>query len=135
MRIIHLLFVVISLAVFAPAAEARKSPLVDPDPVAIPAGLDSGQVAKDIKRALAGRGWAVTDEQPGRIDSTLHLRDHVARIRITYDDTHVRFAYIDSINLDHKIKKGVTYIHSNYLSWIGFLVSDLSTNMQLSIEG
>ena len=132
MRCLSTLLAVLSLFAFAGAAHARSGELVDPDPVAIPANLDQGKVAKDIKRALIGRGWAVTAEHPGQIDSTLHLRDHVARIRVSYDDRQVRFAYIDSSNLDYREKKGRRYIHRNYLGWIGYLVGDLSTNMQVS---
>ncbi|MGO1069939.1 hypothetical protein [Lysobacter sp. CA199] len=108
MRLMHLMLAALCLAAFAAfpgSVQARSAPLVDPDPVAIPAGVDSAKVAKDIKRALMGRGWSVTAEQPGQIDSTLNLRTHVARIRVSYD---------------------------NYLGWIGYLTADLSTNLQLS---
>ena len=47
----------LALVAFAGDAEARRAPLVDPEPVAIPAGLTAEQVAADIKRALVGRGW------------------------------------------------------------------------------
>lgn len=135
MPMLRVLLAVLSLFAFAGAVHARSAELVDPDPVAIPAGVSSEQVAKDIKRALLARGWSVTAEQPGQVDSTLNLRDHVARIRVTYDASQVRFAYVDSSNLDYRQKRGKTYIHSNYLGWIGFLVNDLSTNLQLSSQG
>src|SRR5688500_4579775 len=104
---------VLSLLAFTGAVQARTAPLVDPAPVAIPAGLTTAKIVKDIKRTLAGRGWSVTSEQPGQIDSTLTLREHVARIRISYDDTQVRFAYVDSSNLDYKLKRGKPFVHSN----------------------
>ncbi|MGH8080650.1 MAG: hypothetical protein ACREP7_08750 [Lysobacter sp.] len=123
----------LAFATLPQLAQASK-PLVDPDPVAIPAGVESAKVVKDIKRALMGRGWSVTAEQPGQIDSTLNLRAHVARIRVTYDAKQVRFAYVDSSNLEYKLKGGKPYIHKNYLGWIGYLTSDLSTNLQLSTQ-
>lgn len=132
MRMLQGVLLVLSLVLFCGQAEARRAELIDPDPVAIPAGVTTEQVVADIKRALIGRGWVVTDEAPGQIESTLHLRSHVARIRVTYDDQHVRFAYVDSENLDYETRRGEPYIHSNYLGWIGYLVSDLSTNMQVS---
>ena len=132
MRPMHVVLAVLSLFAFTGAVHARSAPLVDPDPVAVPAGLAQAQLVKDIKRTLLGRGWAITAEQPGRIDSTLNLREHVARIRVTYDAGQVRFAYVDSSNLDFAMKKGKPHIHGNYLGWIGYLVSDLSTNLQLS---
>lgn len=135
MQMMRALLAVLSLFAFAGAVQARSSELADPDPVAIPAGLAPEQTVKDIKRALIGRGWSITGEQPGQIDSTLNVRDHVARIRVTYDATHVRFAYVDSTNLDYRQKRGKTYIHSNYLGWMSNLVKDLSTNLQLSQQG
>lgn len=137
MRLMHLMLAALCLAAFAAfpgAVQARSAPLIDPDPIAIPAGTDPAKVAKDIKRALMGRGWSITNEQPGQIDSTLNLRAHVARIRVSYDAKHVRFAYVDSNNLDYKLKGGKPYIHKNYLGWIGYLTTDLSTNLQLSAQ-
>ncbi|ALN93981.1 MULTISPECIES: hypothetical protein [Lysobacter] len=137
MRLMQLVLAVLCVAAFAALpgqVQARSAPLVDPDPVAIPAGMDSAKVVKDIKRALLGRGWAVTGEQPGQIDSTLNLRTHVARIRVTYTDKQVRFAYVDSTDLDYKLKGGKPYIHKNYLGWMAYLTSDLSTNLQLSSQ-
>ena len=135
MRFMNAALAVLSLFAFAGAVEARTAALVDPDPVAIPAGVTAEQVTKDIKRALIGRGWEVTAEQPGAIDSTLHLRDHVARIRVTYDAQAVRVAYVDSQNLDFAEKRGKRVIHGNYLGWIGFLINDLSANLQVSQQG
>ena len=122
----------LAVVAFAGDAEARRAPLVDPDPVAIPAGLTAEQVAADVKRALVGRGWEIVSEQPGQIESTLHLREHVATISVSYDDRQVRFAYVDSSNLDYRVKRGEPQIHSNYLGWIGYLVDDLATNLQVS---
>ena len=134
MRLLSVLFAAISLIAFAPGVQARKAELVDPAPVMVPAGLSQQALVKDIKRTLAGRGWQVSQEQPGVIDSTLHLREHMAKIRVTYDERQVSFAYVDSSKLDFAEKKGRRYIHGNYLGWIGYLVSDLSTNMELSSE-
>lgn len=135
MRLLSVLLAAASLVAFAAPVVAGKAPLQDPAPVVVPSGLTAEQVTKDIKRALLGRGWTIANEQPGRIDATLHLREHVANIRITRDAGQVKFAYVDSENLDYAEKKGVRYIHSNYLGWIGFLINDLSANMEVSRQG
>ena len=132
MRLWKIVSIMLALCLASGVVQARKAELVDPDPVAIPAGLDATQVVKDIKRALIGRGWAIANEQPGVIESTLHLRDHVARIKVTYDARQVQFAYVDSTNLDFKERKGKRLIHGNYLGWISYLVADLTTNMQVT---
>lgn len=118
----------------APAHAGRSAELVDPPPVPVPAGLTAEQVAKEIKRALLGRGWEVSEQSEGQILSTLHLREHMARIRISYDTRQVAIEYVDSSQLDYKLKKGKPHIHSNYLGWIGYLTRDIGTNLQLALE-
>ena len=81
------------------------------------------------------RSCRCSREQPGTIDSTLHLREHVARIKVDYDASQVRIAYVDSSNLDFKEKRGKRYIHGNYLGWIGYLVNDISTNLLVTSQG
>lgn len=135
MRLLQLLLAALVLALPSLPAHARSAVLADPAPVAIPAGLSQEQVVKDIKRALIGRGWAISSQAPGQIESTLNLRDHEARIRVTYDSTQVQLAYLDSRNLDYREKRGQRLIHSNYLGWIGFLVKDLDTNFKVSAAG
>jgi len=133
-RALHACLAFLSLFAFASAVQARDAVLVDPAPVAITSGLAGELVVKDIKRALAGRGWEVTGEQPGQIDAMLHLREHVAKIKVTYDASNVQFAYVDSTNLDFRQKSnGRKYIHRNYLGWMTYLTTDLATNMQLSL--
>ena len=129
----------VALSVFALLAfsgnvhAGRAAPLVDPAPVSVPAGATEGSLVKDIKRALLGRGWTITAERPGEIDSTLSIRDHEAKIRITYDLQSVRFAYVDSKNLNYRLdRKGKAEIHGNYLGWIKNLTNDLGVNLQLS---
>ena len=133
MRLARVVLVAFSLLLSAGVVQARKAELVEPAPISIPAGLDQAQVAKEIRRALIGRGWEVTGEQPGQIDSTLHLRDHVAKV--AYDANEVRIGYVGSTNLDYAEKRGKRYIHGNYLGWIGFLVNDITTNFKVTAQG
>lgn len=111
-------------------AHARSSDLVDPDPIAIPAGTSDADVARAIKSALAGRTWIVSNEAPGQIDATLHLRAHTARIAITYDTAKITVRYVSSENLNFKEKNGKRTIHSNYVSWVNNLVGDISRQLQ-----
>jgi hypothetical protein len=108
----------------------RQVPLVDPEPIAVPAGLTAAQVAKSIKAALVGRQWTVTEEQPGRIVSTLNLRTHMAKIEIAYGSA-ITIRYLDSSELMYDEKKGQKVIHRNYLNWIQNLVNDIQRNMTL----
>ncbi len=133
MRFSAIVLSVLSLLAFSGAVQARQAPLVDPAPVSIPADLSQEKAVKDIKRALIGRGWAITAERPGEIESTLNLRTHTAKILVTWDTQAVRIAYVSSVDLDYKERKGKRFIHSNYLGWISNIAKDMATNMQLSV--
>lgn len=133
MRFSAIVLSVLSLLAFSGAVQARQAPLVDPDPVVIPAGLSQEKAVKDIKRALIGRGWTITAERPGEIESTLNLRTHTAKILVTWDTQAVRIAYVSSVDLDYKERKGKRFIHPNYLGWISNIAKDMGTNMQLSV--
>lgn len=134
MRLSALLLSLFALfALSQPAHAGRIVPLVNPDPVALPAGLSEEAMVKDLKRALIGRGWEVEAERAGEIDAVLHLRDHVAKIRLTYTASDVRIVYVDSTNLDYRNRKGTPYIHRNYLSWIDNIVRDFRTNLHLTL--
>ena len=113
---------------------ARQVPLVNPDPIAVPAGLTEAKVARSIKAALVGREWVVNEEKPGKMIATLNLRTHMAKIDINFNTSKVSIQYLDSNELMYGEKKGVTVIHRNYLSWIQNLVTDISRNMILAGE-
>lgn len=113
---------------------ARQVPLVNPDPIAVPAGLTEAKVARSIKAAMVGREWVVSEERPGKIVATLNLRTHMAKIDINFDTAKVAIQYLDSRELMYGEKKGVTVIHRNYLSWIQNLVTDINRNMILMQE-
>ena len=129
-RIIRTLLV-LTLALLPLAASARSSDLLDPDPIAIPAGMSPEKVAQAIRSALIGRTWTVTRQEPGHIDSTLHIRSHTATIAVTYDDKQIHIAYVSSDNLKYKVKSnGKRTIHSNYNEWIANIVLDLQRQLQ-----
>lgn len=122
------------LPVLALLMGARQVPLVDPEPIAVPAGLTEAKIGKAIKAALVGRTWVVTEDQPGKILATLNLRTHMAKIEIPYDTSKVAVRYLDSSELMYAEKKGVKVIHRNYLSWIQNLVTDINRNLLLAGE-
>ena len=113
-----------------PLMAFRQSPLVDPAPIPLSAKISEDQATKAIKMALLHRGWEATAEKAGEIDATLHLRDHVAEIAITFDASSIQIHYVNSSNLKYEIKKdGTRLIHTNYLSWIENIVLDIKTNL------
>lgn len=129
MRFVTLFLAALSAIAFSSQVMARSAPLVDPDPIDVPTGLTDKQIAKEIKRALLQRGWEVTGDKSGEIEGTLHLRTHMAKIRIGYDSKQVSITYLDSNDLEYAEKRGKRVIHPNYLGWIGFIATDIKANL------
>ena len=110
----------------------RQSPLVDPAPISVPAGLTAVQVAKGVRAALIGRGWTVTGQQDGSVSASLSRNEWVAKIRVDYTTAQVQIRYVDSINLKYKVKRdGTRLIHSNYMGWMQYLSGDIGRNLEL----
>jgi hypothetical protein len=118
------------LAVLFAAPVAAREELVDPAPIAVPAGLDDAKIAQAVKASLIARTWTIMAVKPGHIDATLNLRKHTANITIDWSAGPLRIAYVSSTNLDYKEKRGKRYIHENYLGWIQYLVQDIQRNLQ-----
>jgi hypothetical protein len=111
---------------------ARATPLVDPDPIAVPSGVAVKDVSKAIRAGIATRGWVVNKDEKGVIDAVLNNRGHTARVAINYDAKQVKISYVSSDNLNYSEKKGGRYIHPNYLKWIQNMVGDISRELQLA---
>jgi hypothetical protein len=108
-----------------------RHPLVDPDPIPVPAGIAVADVSKAIKSAIVRRGWIASKDENGQIDAVLNVRTHVARVAIQYDAKDVRIKYVSSDNLDYEEKKGERLIHGNYVRWTRNMVVDIQRELQL----
>ncbi|MCB1859343.1 MAG: hypothetical protein KDI63_13770 [Gammaproteobacteria bacterium] len=78
------------------------------------ANVSAADVRKAIIRAGGTLGWNIKDAGPDRLEGTLHLRSHVAKVDIPYSPTSYSILYNDSTNLRYDGTK----IHSNYNGWI-----------------
>ena len=108
------------------------TPLVDPAPVPVPAGLDDKAIAKSIRLGGAQRGWIVTRQDPGAMEVTLNIRTHMAKVGVKYDTKTIQLSYLDSTNLDYEVKKGNRYIHRNYPKWVNNLANDIAVQLALA---
>ncbi|EIL98133.1 hypothetical protein RHOFW104T7_15970 [Rhodanobacter thiooxydans] len=114
----------------------RQTPLVDPPPIDVPAGLTAVQVSKAVKGALIGRTWVVTAEHADGIDAALNGNDYQAKIHVAFDTHQVKISYVDSTNLKYKVKKdGTRLIHTNYMNWMRYLSGDIGRDLQLISAG
>lgn len=110
----------------------HQLPLVNPQPIAVPAKASPEQVYKVITTVLARFGWVVASDKPGDMEATYAPRDFTVRIGITYDRSQVQIRYLNSTNLKYEVKKdGVTYIHKNYTAWIRNLVTGIGGEFNL----
>jgi hypothetical protein len=128
-RLAALLLVPLAFMLMAGAMPIK---LVDPEPIAVPAGLNIDQVAKAVKVGVTSRsGWIVTKDQPGQVEATLSVRDHMLKVNIPYSTSSVAIKYVDSQNLDYKDKAGVKYIHPKWNNWTRNVLSDIQRELNL----
>jgi hypothetical protein len=99
--------------------------LVDPEPIAVPAKLTAKDVSKAIRSGIIGRGWVITKDDKGQIDTVLNVRSHEVRVAIQYDTKQVKISYVSSNNLDYNEKDGVRHIHKKYNQWVQNMASDI----------
>jgi hypothetical protein len=109
---------------------AAATPLVDPAPLVVPAGLTEKQVEKAVRMGVVKRGWSITGQQKGYVEATLNVRQHMAKVGISYDTQRVSLQYLDSSNLDYAVKKDVPVIHKNYLKWANNVLLDINVELQ-----
>ncbi|HET7930296.1 MAG TPA: hypothetical protein VFL63_02765 [Rhodanobacteraceae bacterium] len=110
----------------------RQVPLVDPQPILVPANVSQAHVKQVIGTALSARGWRIVKNVPGEIDAVYDPRDFSVTIAVHYNTKQIQINYVTSNNLRYEVKNGVRYIHTNYQSWIKNLVTDISNSLMLS---
>jgi hypothetical protein len=104
------------------------APVRNPDPMAATGDPDTTQQA--ILDALPKRRWTAEDVQPGRIVAFLPVRSFLVRVEITYDQSAVRIAYLNSDNLGAREgKDGQVYAHPNVNKWLRNLAVDISQSL------
>ena len=100
------------------ACQTTGAPIynVTDEAVAMPSGkhLSAGQVRTGIMTAGTALGWRIADAGPGRLEGTLHLREHTAVVDIPYSASKYSILYKSSEKLD---ATGGT-IHRNYNGWV-----------------
>jgi hypothetical protein len=110
---------------------ARGAALVDPQPIAVPAGLTAKDVSKAIRAGVASRGWVVNKDANGQIDATLNNREHQVVLAIVCDTKQVKINYVSSQNMSYSEKNGTRYIHKKYMQWTQNVVADINRELQV----
>jgi hypothetical protein len=97
-------------------------PVLEPAPVAVPAGMSQQEVAKIIVTTAKQRDWTVQQQSPGLVMLRFERESYWALIRVDYDAKSVRYRYADSKGLMYD--KGSGTIHHNYNRWVKNLAND-----------
>jgi len=125
LKSLGVIFLILTTLLFA---GCRTSPVYNISDAAFPEqGATESDIAQAIVTAGGSLGWVMKKKEPGHIVGTLHLRDHVAIVDITYDKENYSITYNDSTNLDYD----GTNIHSNYNGWITNLSNAINNQVSL----
>jgi hypothetical protein len=124
------LLLIVALA-FSMTAQARHAAttLLDPPPLAIPAGDTALDVEKSILTCGIKRNWTVVDKQPGAIVLQYAAREFWVKVTVKYDSHAVSISYLDSSNLEYSKDNGVAMIHPNYNRWVNNLAHDIDGDL------
>lgn len=100
---------------------------VNDQAVATPSGrhLTAAQVRTAIMTAGTSLGWQMKDAGAGRLEGSLHLRNHAAVVDIPYSATKYSILYRSSEELQAADGK----IHKNYNGWVQNLDRQIRTEI------
>ncbi len=90
--------------------------LVSPITSSVPAKTDSAKIPKAILAGAIEKGWSTKQISPNIIQLTLHLRQHMVVVNVTYSETEYAIGYKDSTNMNYNPEKNT--IHSKYGTWV-----------------
>lgn len=112
---------------FSGDAEARTRTVENVENASIPAGLDMKTIGDAIIDGCSVRNWQASEVEPGYMQCTLYIRDHMAKVDIRFDTSAYSITYADSDNLKYNAEKNK--IHRNYNSWVQNLRGDINNEL------
>ena len=121
-RVLAVLFAIV-LALSMSQALARSTPLQAPQTVTLAradgAELDADATRTAILAGAASTEWTVQPDPRGRLLLRKGVRGkHVMVVEAVYAAGQVRFDYVDSTNLNYRMRASGTWsIHPNYMVW------------------
>ncbi|WP_374606662.1 hypothetical protein [Thermomonas sp.] len=120
-------FLTVLLATFLALAMsqvlARSTPLQAPQTVTLAradgVALDTDATRAAILAGAASAQWTVEDDPRGRLLLRKGVRGkHAMVVEAVYTAGQVRFEYVDSTNLNYRMRASGTWsIHPNYMVW------------------
>lgn len=104
-----------------PIYNVKSSPIQKPK--------SSEKTYEAIMKAGKKLGWRLTKtSEEGKLKGILHIRVHVAIVKISYSDSEYSITYVGSKKL--KYNEETQEIHKNYNGWIKNLKRDIDINLE-----
>jgi hypothetical protein len=111
------------------AGAGRDEPIQNRSDIPLAWNAEGQPTLERVQRAIiagcARRGWQCRVTQPGEINAVLHVRQHMAESRITYDTQKFSVTYANSAELRHNGTKNT--IHRKYNLWVLNLINDIQS--------
>lgn len=93
------------------------------------------QIRDSIATAGGARGWRRVSDDPGNMTLYINVRGkHEVTVRVAYDQKGFQVFYVSSVNMDHRLRSGVDYIHPKYNMWVESLVQDILAKVAMAGE-
>jgi hypothetical protein len=92
--------------------------------------MTAADIRDAIVLAAAHKGWTTKDIEPGLLEATLQVRQHVAVVAIPYSATSYGINYKDSVMLRYDDGE----IHGNYNRWISNLKRQIERQIRIVAE-
>ncbi|HIF9276496.1 TPA: hypothetical protein ACX6QU_000147 [Photobacterium damselae] len=106
---------------------SRVQPIRNIENTPVVYNLQVQQVKTAIVQSAINRGWSIEDSKPHVLIAKINVRNHMAEIKIPYDNKYYSIVYLNSSNL--KADNG--NIHRNYNRWINNLNMDIQRAITL----
>ena len=124
-KLLLLVLVAVSIAL----AGCGTDPLIDPPPMAIPAGRTAADVEQTVTAVASENGWFVVERKPGRLVLRYSPRDFWVNVEVHYDEQQIVIRYLDSSNLKYHMEGDHPNIHPNYNRWVNNLAHDIQNRL------
>jgi len=102
----------LALCLLPPAALARSTKLVEPDPVTINCNLSAEKMVEGIRAGGVMRHWKIVGQSPGNAELQYVKGDnkHVITVNVSYATNTFAVTYKDSINLNYRVGEDLYFI-------------------------
>ena len=136
-KLIKTLLVAAALILAQPVLARGSVPAKSPTSAAfvLPLGqtIALAKIRDCIATAGAARGWRMVSDEPGNMTLYVNVRGkHEITVRVAYDQKGFQVFYVSSVNMDHRSRNGVDYIHPKYNMWVESLVQDILAKVAMT---